>query len=203
MEIEVITPGQIGLSAVSLALVDRINAGHATLETMIEASKQAFIDQVNKAREVGLYLKELRDEEKKKGGKRHWTGMFATAFGKRNITSVLCFDYITGCRYIKLGEALPNPVETVPEAWSSLKDVMLAFGILSPGKRSNQEAHEVTVFAFLTAESNRFDAQWKKLQSRNFFEQVRGMSPEEKAQVEDQIKPMWEKINELMRIVSL
>ncbi len=118
------------------AAITSINAGHEECMRLGQSSSETLLALLNKIRETGLHLIELKRRT------RHgaWLDLFASADGLANPNHVLDFDAQTGRNYMRTAQALPAKVLSLPDGARSLRDALVATGVLPASTREEQEA---------------------------------------------------------------
>lgn len=122
--------------AITQSLIGRINEAHGKCQQWAKSLSEAAIHSINAARETGIYLLELQEQTPH--------GKWLPLFGNRGSSvAVFAFSDDTARLYIKLANAMPDPIKTLPEGVRHLKDMLIAVEALgAPTGHGDQTRHE-------------------------------------------------------------
>jgi hypothetical protein len=128
-----------------------INERHAQFVALGKRNADGVVEQINLAREIGIYLKGERDLLKKArdedGNRVRWQSQFATAEGKSNTDVRFNFDYMTGHRYIRVADLLPDQITSLPEGVRVLSDVFrMSAELPAPERGNGEKSHDPGYF---------------------------------------------------------
>lgn len=105
------------ISAVARPLIEQINQCHRQCIEHDSHVRDAVIQQANYMREAGLFLLELKQQQKH----GRWLSLFATSEGRANPTPVLDFDAQTGRRYMSVASNHPGKFTDANEALHAIR----------------------------------------------------------------------------------
>jgi len=193
------------MNELAQTLIQQIRDTHREVVAAGAELREALIKKVNAARATGFYLRELREHMKRQraffGDDRtkavQWTEMFRVGDGEEEF--VFDFSVQTARTYIRLADAMPDPVKELPEALRCLKDVLIATGALSAQGHGSQSRREGNFFSLLVQHAGRFDSLWAKHDGERF---VREMTPDAREQVVTQLMPLKARIDAILEAAT-
>lgn len=169
----------------------KINECHAEFIALGKRNAEGVVEQINKAREIGNYLKaeQERLRELRRGGASipPWKKCF-TEKGATGCT--FQFSYSTAVNYIRLADLLPEPIQSLPEGARVLTDIFrMSSALPAPERQEAQQAHDPGFFGRSVKQVNGFLAllgKWRE------SEPVDSWSDRQKEDMKMQLKPVVE-----------
>lgn len=121
------------------SIVAKINEEHAVFMRLGHASADALIALLNKGREIGLHLAEL----KRTTPHGEFGKMFATDHGRPNERPAFHFSREHGGEFMRYAAANPSPIVTLAKDVNSFKDALRLCGVIPEAQRDLQYASTV------------------------------------------------------------
>ena len=161
-----------------LSLFSKINECHDEFIALGRRNVKGLIDQINKARELGLLLNEAKTTA------RNFTHLFNDR-GEESQTR-FTFSYQCGLNYIKVARLLAEPITTLPEGVRVLTDVFrMSNALPAPDGHGEQQSHDPGYLGKVvgyTAKTMALVAKWKG--------DVNKWNPDVRAALKAEIQPM-------------
>jgi hypothetical protein len=166
----------------SQELITKINASHEECQSWANKLVEDAIHSINAARATGLYLIELQDQTPH----GQWGRLFRS---DSNPTAQIRFNDVTASRWMRLANAMPEAIKTLPEGVRHLTDMLKATGALpeSQGHGEQTRHEEKSPFQSLVKFAGEMQgclSQWRKQKP------VTDWEPQLKDQVKSQLKPL-------------
>lgn len=164
-------------------LVAKVNACHENCRSLTQRLADIAVESINEARKTGLLLLELQEQTPE----GQWMGLFSGSKGGN--APQIAFSWDTGRLYIKLANAMPEPIKTLPEGVRHLKDMLIACHALPASEgHGEQTRHEerspFQALVKLAGEMQGCVSLWRKAAPTEDW------SPELKMQVKSQLEPL-------------
>lgn len=164
-------------------LVEKINQAHVQCQGWAAKLAASALGSINAARETGLYLLELQNQIPR----GNWTELFTGR--KAGPSPQIHFSHDTARQYIKLANAMPEPIKNLPDGVRYLTDMLRVTGVLPEieghGEQTSHEPRspfqELTKFA---SELQGCLSLWSKAKP------VEEWTPDLKSQVKRQLEPL-------------
>lgn len=176
------------------SIVSKINECHQEFLAIGQRNVEGIVEQINKAREIGIYLQGFKEELKKtrdeNGNRILWEKQFSSTRGKSETNFTFGFDYRTGHNYIRVAKILPEPITSLPEGVRVLSDVFrMSNALPEPEGRGAETAHEPEFFSKTVKHLSGFLATVSKWREGEPLEK---WSAKRREDLRDQIRPVVE-----------
>jgi len=167
------------------SLDDEINKRHAIVLGTKDALLDVLLKGVNAVREAGVFLK----QRKEKTPRGEWANLFRGSKGKGVSSYTFAFSYETAQIYIRMAETCPEPILALPKDATSVKQVMIALGVITPSDgHGEQVRHAVIPHITLVGKAiAAFDGIWDRWVKKQPLEQ---WSPDQKEKTRKLLEPV-------------
>ncbi len=179
------------------SLIGKINETHADCLACDTDIREVILRKVNKARECGIYLQELRESTPH----GQWGDLFASDSGKPNQKPVFVFTAETARNYIRFAGANKEAFTELTDGIRSVKDAMIASGALPARTHENQNLHANESNFFISAGKQlmAFGSLWDKQEKHH---PVSAWTPETAEAFVAQMEPVIEKVNTIYALAK-
>lgn len=170
---------------------EHINECHAEFIRLGHRNAKGIVEQINKAREIGEYLKaeQGRMKELRKNGVSipPWKQHFAEK-GETDFT--FQFTYKTATNYIRVSDLLEEPITSLPDGVRVLTDIFrMSNELPEPEGHGQQTAHAPEYLGRAVKQITGFLSAFAKWRETEPLEK---WSDEQKAEVANQLRPVVE-----------
>ncbi len=172
------------------SLIGKINETHSECLACDTDIREVILRKVNKARECGIYLQELKESTPH----GQWNALFASASGKPNENPAFHFTAETARQYVRFAGANKEPVTELTDGIRSVKDAMIASGALPAKSHGDQNLHadESNFWVNAGRQLQAFSTLWNKQEKHH---PVTEWTPETAENFVAQMEPVIEKVN--------
>lgn len=178
---------------ITTSLIEEINKRHAIALRMGSQMRDVVLGGVNAVREAGVYLLELKEQTRR----GEWQPLFSGTKGKKGVTSyAFPFSVETAQIYMRLANKHPDPILTLPDAVTCIKDFMVSSGVLAlPDGHGDQTKHHppspITLIGGFIAKLQGAVTRWTSEAP------IQSWTPDQKARVRGQLEPVVRLYQEL------